>query len=147
MRGKDGSMEQDERTTLGLEIQQSLARADRRVGRLQVVHTLLSILAVLAGALSTLLAGGSAVNQAPLLGIGEAGWGLTCGFAALLTLTGTVAGGINQQFRIGETLGQARSCAGRLSALEVSLSMGNVQTAKIAEKYADVVGEFQAVLR
>lgn len=140
-------MDGDQRETLGVEIGRSLARVGERVSRLQTAHTLLNLLAVIGGLVSTLLAGGSAANGAPLLGVGNAGWGLTCALAALLTLGGTLAGGIDQQFRVGETLGQARACMGRLRALEVALSTGSVQPAAVAERYTDLLADCQAVLR
>ncbi len=128
-------------------IQASLLQTRRCVARLQMVHALLVATTILTGALSTLLAGISAAIGAAVIGEGEAGWRLVCAVVAVITFAGTVAAGIIQQFRVPQALAEARACAGRLSALDVALGVGNVSAAEIAGKYADIVAEFQAVLQ
>jgi hypothetical protein len=139
-------MDENAKTTLQQTVQASLDRASGRISQLSLLRTVLVSITLAAGAISTLLAGLSGITGSPVVGSGDAGWGLTCVLAAVLTLIGTLASGANEQFHISETLDKARSCAGRLNALQVALSVGNLAVADVANKYADVVAEYQSVL-
>jgi hypothetical protein len=139
-------MEENTKATLQERLQASLARANGRISQLSVLRTVLVSVMLATGALSALLAGLSGVTGSPAIGSGDAGWGLTCVLAAVLTLTGTLASGANEQFHISETLDRARSCAGRLNALQVTLSTGSLAISEVANKYADLVTEYQLVL-
>ncbi len=139
-------MEDNGKTALQERVQASLVRANARISRLNVLRTILVSTMLATGVLSALLAGLSGVTGSPAIGRGDAGWGLTCLLAAMLTLTGTLASGANEQFHVSEMLDKARSCAGRLNALQVTLSAGSLGIPEVANKYADLVSEYQAVL-
>jgi hypothetical protein len=139
-------MEENTQTTLQERVQASLSRASERISQLSLLRTVLISVTLATGALSALLAGLSGLTGSPVVGSGDAGWGLTCLLAAVLTLTGTLASGANEQFHISETLDKARSCAGRLNALQVTLSAGSLAISEVANKYADLVAEYQSVL-
>jgi hypothetical protein len=132
--------------TLLEKVEHSLTRANGRISQLSRFHTLLISTSLATGVLSALLAGLSGVMGSPVIGSGNAGWGLTCLLAALLTLVGTLASGANEQFHISETLDKARACAGKLNALKVALDVGNLTVPDIASKYTDLVAEYHSVL-
>jgi hypothetical protein len=139
-------MGEQEAEVLTRKIQDSLTRARSRLARLQTTHTSLVIGSLATGGLSTLLAGLSAANGQALLGTGDPGWRITCALAAVLTFAGTLATGAMQQLKISEELAQARTCAGRLAALDLALTVNRQPVGEVAAKYAEVVTEFQAVI-
>ena len=139
-------MEENTKTALQERVQASLARTSGRISQLSLLRTILVSVTLVTGAISALLAGLSGVTGGPVIGSGDAGWGLTCLLAAVLTLTGTLASGANEQFRVSETLDRARACAGRLNALQVALSVGTLTISDIASRYTELVAEYQSVL-
>jgi hypothetical protein len=139
-------MDEQMKTALNTRLDDSLRRAQGETARLRHTHSTLVGGTVVSGALSTLLAGVSAVGGAAVIGSGEAGWQITCAVVAALTLIGTLTTGIDQQFRIQESLGAARRCAGELAALRALLDLGTASSEDISRRYASLLAEYASVI-
>lgn len=139
-------MNEQRRADLQAKIERGLRLAGARSARLRRTQALLVTVAVVAGAVSTVLAGASAAGGTSLVGSGTEGWRLTCGLVAVFTLLGTVSTGANQQFNVSESLAAAQACAGRLAGLETALALGTAPLHEVAARYAEVLSEFAPVL-
>lgn len=139
-------MDEQRRTELNAKIARSLRLVGARTVRLRRTQTVLVAVAVVAGAISTVLAGGSAAGGEALVGDGTAGWRLTCGLVAVFALLGTLSTGATQQFHLADSLAAAQSCLGQLAALETALSLGSAPLDEAITRYTQIQSEFAPVL-
>jgi hypothetical protein len=121
-------------------VQASLRQAENYTAGLGKTYTRLTIGGLASSAVSTLVAGGVAL-QGSAFGLGASGWQLFCGIAAALGFVSTICMGIVQQLRLGERLPLGQSCVGRLRALNMALTVGSRDWGEIAKEYEAVIKE------
>lgn len=121
-----------DRETLRERIQESIQQVRRSARRYRRVSTGLLLVGLLAGALSTALAGEAfrggrlAANVARSTTGREPadlprGWRNLCGVIAVLTLAGTLANGANSVFKLADHQARTAACGGALGALQAEL--------------------------
>ncbi len=118
-----------EQDLLRADLREALAAVNRRARRYRRLNGVLVVVALLCGALVTLLGadaarGGTRVAERvaeattgrtpPPLG---PGWRNVCGVMAVLAFVGTVATGLNSGFKVSDHNARALACAGGLNAL------------------------------
>jgi len=135
-----------EPAALHQKIHESITRTRSRINRLRAAHTTLAIAAIAGSGLSALLAGGAALVGVSFFGGEALGWQVVCGLASALAFVGTLASTSGEQLHLGEKLSEARYCAGRLSALELALNLGEPQPEEVARRYGELLQDFQTVL-
>lgn len=123
---------------LNQRIQASLHQAEAYTARLRTTYNRLTFGGLLSSAVTTLVAGGTAV-QGSLVGLGLGGWQLGCILAALLGLTSTVCVGMGQQLKLGERLPQGQLCIGQLRALDVALAVEGRAWSEVAKEYEEIL--------
>jgi hypothetical protein len=120
---------QGEQELLRRHLKEALEAVDRRARRYRRIDTVLVIVALMSGALVTLLGadaatGGTRVAQRvaetstgrtpPPLG---PGWRNVCGLMAIIAFAGTVATGLNSGLKVADGNARAFACAGVLNSL------------------------------
>lgn len=123
-------------------LRRSLNCAQESVIKLRRRSTRLVYVGVIAAALSTAV-GANAATRGSLKGQGPGAWKLTCALAAVLSACAAVAAGLNQQMALADRLARAMTCAGRLRALEVQISLGDRASSEIAREYEELLGNYQ----
>lgn len=126
-------------------VHQHLTRVRLHSHRLRRTHLALVWSSLVAGSLATLLAGATTANGQSFVGQGNAGWILTCGLVAVLTLVATVATGIMQQLRVAERMAQAQSYTARLAALDLALALPRSDADALAQEYTALLREYPEI--
>ncbi len=103
------------------EIRKSLQKAEASVAKLRKTNSAFIIISLIASVLATLLAGSTAL-MGPLAGQGPPAWKWTCGIVAVFTATATIFTGLQKQLTISEKLSKATECAGKLRAIDFTIS-------------------------
>jgi hypothetical protein len=122
-------------------IRQSLESAQRHANALRRQNARLVYVGLVAAALATAV-GGIASAHGPLAGTGPGAWKLTCGLTAALSACAAVASGLNQQLSLANRLARAMTCAGRLQALEIGISIRGRQPAEVAREYEELLASY-----
>jgi uncharacterized membrane protein len=122
------------------EIKKSLQKAEAQVIKLRKINSRFIIISLIASVLATLLAGSTAF-LGPLAGQGAPAWKWTCGIVALFTATATVFTGLHKQLTVPERLAKATECAGKLRAIDFSIS--NV---KPDSDNSDIINEYKKII-
>jgi len=122
------------------EIKKSLIKAEANVKRLRKTNSRFIIISLIASVLATLLAGSTAF-MGPLAGQGPTAWKWTCGIVALFTATATVFTGLQKQLTVSERLSKATECAGKLRAIDFTIS-----NAKSEEDKDEAITDYRKVL-
>ena len=119
-------------------VEDTLQKAQEHISSLRKTNTWLLITGIVSSAVTTLVAGGTAV-AGPVVGDGVAGWRLACIVAAIFAFTSTVCTAFTQQLKISERLTQGIQCVGRLRALDVAIATGNQSWEDITKEYGEIV--------
>lgn len=135
----------DPRLVLLERISNGIRKADALITQLKKKNSRYITIGILAGALSTVIAG-SAAALGPVIGQGPPAWKLTCGLVAVCTAVATVVGGLQKQLAITERLARAVACSGKLHSLEFALTVSNRETAEVAREYESTVASHADVL-
>ncbi len=127
----------DPRAAMLTRVRSSLSRAETRARRLRSQNARLIYSSLIASAVATVLAGLTAA-LGPLAGTGPRAWSVTCGVIAVFTAMAGVLSGIHQKLSVPEQLANAVTCAGRLRALEVALTVTMRDPTEVAREYEEV---------
>ena len=131
MVGVDTALQHD-RDRLIERIQESVRLVRRTARRYRRISTVLLLIGMLSGAVSTALAGDAFRGGRLAAKTAEAttgrvptdlprGWRNLCGIIAALTLAGTLATGTNSVLRLGDHQAQTRACLAALGTLQTEL--------------------------
>jgi hypothetical protein len=132
---------QDQKDNLINMLQEKKLKIEKIAKRLRKKNTLYITLSIIASTLATLLAGLTAMNG-PLAGSGPPAWKITCGAVAGLTAFAGITTGLHQRLSIPERLSKCYSCAGRLNALELALTVFNREPSELAQEYQDITSTY-----
>lgn len=117
-------------------IQASLRTAQAQRVRLTALHVRCTIAAVVLGALSTFLAGGSGASGQPVV---ADDWRLTCTIAAALTMLATIVSGLQSLLVRPDQLSQASECIGKLRALLADATAPTSNFEEVRRKYQQLL--------
>lgn len=123
-------------------VRDSLIKVEEHVRRLQRRNRRLIYVSLTVSALATAIAGVAAAIG-PVIGEGAPAWKATCGAVAVLTAVATVVSGVHQRFQVSDRLSQAVACAGRLSAMEVALSLSQRDPQEVAKEFEQVTATYR----
>jgi hypothetical protein len=118
-------------------VKESLRIAQEQTARLRNTSTRLVVASIVSSAITTLVAGGTAVSG-PVVGEGDAGWRLACILAAIFAFTSTICTGLTQQLKISERLSQGIACVGRLKSLDVAIATNIYDWQEITKEYTEI---------
>ena len=135
----------EQRIALLSRIKESLVKVESNAARIKRSNTRLLYSSLVASAIATALAGLTAAIG-PLAGQGASAWKITCGAVAVLTGFSGLFTGIHQKFSISEKLARAMTCAGRLRALEIALSITLRDPIEVAKEYEELSANYQEIL-
>jgi hypothetical protein len=124
-------------------LQAEIARADRAILRLAKLHRWFVVGGLSLTGLATAVAG-FASAAGPPVGEGPPAWRITCGAVAFCTALAGVFTGLNERFDYGGRLASARTCATRLRALELSLSIRARDEEDVARQYEEILSQHPA---
>ena len=135
------NVSQEQHETLRQQINDSLQKAGRYKERIKGTHTRFVVAGIVLGALSTFVAGLSAVMQSPLI----VEWPLTCAVAGVLALGVTVTTGLQKQLADPELLAEAGECLSRLRALRIEVIEPAYDVEAVRRKYQQVLLDFPKI--
>jgi len=118
-------------------VKESLRIAQDQTARLRNTSTRLVVAGIASSAITTLVAGGTAVTG-PVVGEGDAGWRLACILAAIFAFASTICTGLTQQLKISERLSQGIACVGRLKSLDIAMVTNILDWQAITKEYAEI---------
>src|SRR5690606_24701773 len=119
-------------------IRSDIERVERVVEKLSRVHRRLVVGGLTLTAAATALAGFASAGGPPI-GEGPPAWRLTCGAVAVFTALAGVFTGLNERFDYGGRLASARTCATRLRALELALTLRGRDEAEAVREYEEIL--------
>ncbi len=122
------------------EIKKSLQKAESSVAKFRKTNSAFIVISLIASVLATLLAGSTAL-MGPLAGQGPPAWKWTCGIVAVFTATATIFTGLQKQLTISEKLSKATECAGKLRAIDFTIS-----NARNEEDRDEAINDYKKVL-
>ncbi|MGH2414450.1 MAG: hypothetical protein ACRDEA_12355 [Microcystaceae cyanobacterium] len=118
----------------------SLIHLGREKRKLKLYYNTLFYIALISGISATLLAGLATGSKGKImLGQGTAGWQLTCGVIALLSLTGTIANSFQQNVWIKDRFWKVEDSYGILKSLLTEIEFEPNQYAAIRRDYHRLV--------
>jgi hypothetical protein len=123
------------------QINDSLQKAGTYKERLKGTHTRYAVAGIVLGALSTFVAGLSAIMQNPLI----VDWPFTCAIAGVLALGVTVTTGLQKQLADPELLAEAGECLSRLRALRIEVIEPAYDVEAVRQKYQQVLFDFPKI--
>lgn len=118
-------------------VKESLRIAQEQTASLRNTSTRLVVASIASSAITTLVAGGTAVSG-PVVGEGDAGWRLACILAAIFAFASTICTGLTQQLKISERLSQGIACVGRLKSLDIAIVTNISDWQEITKEYAEI---------
>lgn len=127
-------------------VKSSLAVAREKVERIRRTDTQLFTANVVSPAAATLIAalaaamGGDELFSQAAARAEDGGWVLACGLVAVFGFIATVSGVFKKQFDDRLVLGN--QCVGRLLALDLALTSGNLEWEEAIKEYSEVVKAF-----
>lgn len=127
-------------------VKTSLASAREKVARLRRTDTQLFVTNVVSPAASTLIAslaagiGGNAMFKQAAAQTEDGGWVLACALVAVFGFIATISGVFKKQFE--DRLAQGNQCVGRLLALDLAVTSGNIEWEEAAKEYGEVIKAF-----
>lgn len=124
----------EQHAALAQRLEVELGCATRHVQRLTRQNAWLGYTSIVSGAAASLLAGGVA-SAGPIAGQ----WSTTCAIVAVLAAVGTIASGLQRQLAVAENLARATTCAGKLDALKVGLTISRRELREVAGEYERLV--------
>jgi hypothetical protein len=119
-------------------VRDNLRQAETVSARLRQTNTRLQVTSIASSAVTTLVAGITAV-QGPVVGQGDPGWRLACVVAAIFGLVSAVCVGLNQQLKLSDRQAQSYQCTGRLKALDAAITTGSRNQEEVAKEYEEIV--------
>ena len=122
------------------EIKKSLQKAESAVAKLRKTNSSFIVISLIASVLATLLAGSTAF-LGPVAGQGPVAWKWTCGIVAVFTATATIFTGLQKQLTISEKLSKATECAGKLRAIDFTIS-----NARSEEDKDEAINDYKKIL-
>ncbi len=127
-------------------VKASLASVKEKVTQIRRTDTQLFVANVISPAAATLIAalaatiGGNKMFSQAAAKMEDGGWILACGLVAVFGFIATVSGVFKKQFDDRLTL--ANQCAGRLLALDLGITSGNISPEEVAKEYGEVLKAF-----
>jgi hypothetical protein len=131
-----------QREELARNVKGSLQKANSRWRHLKRLYTLFLIVSLVTSAVATLLAGGTAFKGKSVIdyydGDNKKNWTLICAIAAILTFISSLCVGIKQVLGDAKRVDAAKSCVGRLKALDILINNDERSVNDILEDYAKI---------
>jgi hypothetical protein len=129
----------EQRQVILQKIQDSLRKAQAQAKRLSNLNSRFTLIVLISSVLATLGTSLPAFFGQPMAG----SWRITCAAAAVLTACATLFTGLQKQLSTHDRLARAIACAGKLSALELAITVSERDPAEVAKEYEEVVTDFQ----
>jgi hypothetical protein len=122
----------------------SLEKASSQWRDLQRLHTWLLIVPLAIDIIATLLAGMTALRDAPVIGENYpgSGWRITCGIVAGLTAVSVFCVTFDQLKGYAKRIAAAFSCVGRLKALDILLIDEKRSVSESLDDYAKISADY-----
>ena len=120
-------------------IRKGMKAAESHVRRLRRADTWAIIVGTAASGLAAFVAGATAVQKHPLVGLT---WVTTCAVAALLSFAAALATGLHKGLGIADRLTKASACSGKLRALDLAATLGGRAPADLARECEQVAAEY-----
>ncbi len=127
-------------------VKASLASVKEKVAHIRRTDTQLFIANVISPAAATLIAalaatiGGNKMFSQAAAKMEDGGWILACGLVAVFGFIATISGVFKKQFDDRLVLGN--QCAGRLLALDLGITSGNISQEEAVKEYGEVLKAF-----
>ncbi len=127
-------------------VKASLASVKEKVARIRRTNTQLFVANVISPAAATLIAalaatiGGNKMFSQAAAKMEDGGWILACGLVAVFGFIATISGVFKKQFDDRLVLGN--QCAGRLLALDLGITSGNISQEEAVKEYGEVLKAF-----
>ena len=131
----------DPYSVLRQQIQDSLQKAEAQKNQLKSSGHRYSIANLILSAAATLIVGGSAIIDDPLLG----NWRFTASIASFCTLGAAIAAGIRKQIASPELLLESGECVAKLRDLKIETIPEAYDLEAVNEAYRYILAEFAQV--
>lgn len=129
------------RAVLSTRIGEHLDEVERRAERLKRINWRVTGVNLILSTAATLLAGLTAATG-PLMGEGPPAWRWTCGIVAVATAGAALATGVQQRFKVPESLGRALACAARLRSLDLALDLSSLTPEEVGREYEQLLSTY-----
>lgn len=123
------------------QIDHSLQKATAQRNNLQKIDRKYSIINIVLGAIAAFVAGQSVMADKPIVG----NWKAMTTFASVLTLSATVASGVQKQIASPDLVAEVSQCVAELKALKIETLSPNYELEKVSEEYQKILTEFSRV--
>jgi len=127
-------------------VRASLAAADEYTWRNRKLNSTLSTIAIIGSALTAFLTTLTAA-KGPVIIQGMLDWQGACSLGAIMSVTTTIASGLNQQMDISRRLMEGSQCVGRLRALELVVTTRARSAVDITAEYAEILRTYAEATR
>ena len=127
-------------------VKSSLAVAREKVTRIRRTDTQLFVTNVVSPAAATLISalaaaiGGNTMFRQAAAAAEDGGWVFACALVAVFGFVATVSGVFKKQFE--DRLARGNQCVGRLLALDLGLTSGNIGSDEATREYGDILKAF-----
>ncbi len=128
-------------THLREQIDRSLHQATLQKHHLQKIDRQYSVLNIVLGAIAAFIAGQSAIADKPAIG----NWRNVAMVASGLTLTATIASGVQKQIAPTDLVAEVSQCVAQLKALKIETLSTHYELEAVSDAYQKILTEFSRV--
>lgn len=137
--------ETEDRKKLTESVKASVRKAEEIVAGIQKTNNRLLITTIASSAVTTLVAGVTAVTG-QAAEIGTEGWRTACIIAAVFGFVSTVSTGLSQQLKISDRLAEGKQGVGKLRYLDVVITTGSKSWEEITTEYEEIAKAYPELI-